>query len=227
MDSRGGRFLSEVGAAVRAVRESGRHPEVLFLLASNEALHRRFSETRRRHPLLGDDGDMAAIERERELLEPLRGQADRTIDTTHMNVHDLRRAVRDLFEPGDGGLPVRIQSFGFKYGAPRDCNLLMDVRFLPNPYFDDRLRSRDGRDGEVAAYALASGPAAEFLHRWGDLVQFLLPHYEKEGRPVLNVAVGCTGGQHRSVAVVEWLASRLRAAGRRVLVEHRDAGRDG
>lgn len=225
MDSRGGGFLPGLGEALRLVRERGRQPEILFLLASSDVLQRRFNETRRRHPLLGEDGTGAAIERERELLEPLRAQADRVVDTTHLNVHELRRAVRDAFGGGEG-IPLRLQSFGFKHGAPRDANLVMDVRFLPNPYFDEELRHLDGTADAVAAYALSSPDAQEFLRRWGELVEFLLPHYEAEGKPTLSVAVGCTGGQHRSVAVVEWLARRLRAQDRAVSVEHRDAGRD-
>ncbi len=226
VDSRGADLLTGLAEALNQVRKSGRHPEILFLVASNDVLQRRYNETRRRHPLLEDDGTMAAIIRERQLLEPLRAEADRVIDTTHLNVHDLKRAVRDSFGAGEG-LPLRLQSFGFKHGTPRDANLLMDVRFLPNPYFDDKLRALDGRDDTVAAYALSSPEAEEFLERWAGLVEFLLPHYEAEGKPTLSIAVGCTGGQHRSVAVVEWLARRLRADDRSVSVEHRDAGRHG
>ena len=181
VDSRGADLLTGLTEALNQVRKSGRHPEILFLVASNDVLQRRYNETRRRHPLLEDDGTMAAIIRERQLLEPLRAEADRVIDTTHLNVHDLKRAVRDSFGAGEG-LPLRLQS---------------------------------------------SPEAEEFLERWAGLVEFLLPHYEAEGKPTLSIAVGCTGGQHRSVAVVEWLARRLRADDRSVSVEHRDAGRHG
>jgi UPF0042 nucleotide-binding protein len=226
MDSRGGDFLPGLGEALKQVREHGHQPEILFLTTSDDVLQRRFNETRRRHPLTEEDGTAAAIQRDRQMLEPLRVQAHRVIDTTHLNVHDLRRAVRKSFGGGQG-LPLRLQSFGFKHGAPRDANLVMDVRFLPNPYFDETLRARDGRDDEVAAYALSSPEAEEFLDRWAEIVEFLLPHYEAEGKPTLSVAVGCTGGQHRSVAVIEWLARRLREGERAVSVEHRDAGRNG
>ena len=226
VDSRGDNMLAALPEALSQVRRSGRHPEILFLEASDEVLCSRFIETRRRHPMLGDDGIMAAIVRERQLLAPLREQADRVIDSTDLNVHELRRTVRECFGPGDG-MPLRLQSFGFKYGAPRDANLLMDVRFLPNPHFDEALRGLDGRDDTVAAYALSSPEAREFLERWAGLVEYLLPRYEAEGKPTLSISVGCTGGRHRSVAVVEWLAQRLRADQRAVSVEHRDAGRNG
>ncbi len=226
MDSRGGDLLAGLDQELETLRSQGRHLEILFLVASTDMLQRRFYETRRRHPLLQDDGTMAAIQRDRALLEPLRAQASQVIDTTHLNVHELRRLVRELFGAGDA-MPVRLQSFGFKYGAPADANLVMDVRFLPNPYFDEALRDLDGRDEGVAEYALASDDAQLFLQGWGELVEFLLPHYQAEGKPTLSIAVGCTGGRHRSVAVVEWLANRLRARDESVIVEHRDSGRHG
>lgn len=226
VDSRSGDFLPEIGPAVESVRASGIAAEVVFLLASDDALQRRFHETRRRHPLLEGDGTMAAIRRERRLLEPLRAEADRVIDTTDLGPQDLSRALRQTYGVGEA-LPVRIQSFGFKHGAPRDANLIMDVRFLPNPFYDGGLRALDGRDARVADYALASEPGREFMQRWAGMLDFLLPHYEREGKPTLSVAIGCTGGRHRSVAVSEWLARRLRESGRAIMLEHRDVDRRG
>ena len=226
VDSRSGDFLPEIGPAVASLRGRGVAAEVLFLLASDDALQRRFHETRRRHPLLEGDGTMAAIRRERSLLEPLRADADRVIDTTDFGAHDLSRALRETYGAGET-LRVRIQSFGFKHGAPRDANLMMDVRFLPNPFYDEQLRDLDGRDTRVVEYALGSEGGREFTTRWADMLEFLLPHYEREGKPTLNVAIGCTGGRHRSVAVSEWLARRLRKSGRAIMLEHRDIDRHG
>ncbi len=226
VDSRSRDFLPEIGPAVASVRASGVAAEVVFLLASDDALQRRFHETRRRHPLLEGDGTMAAIRRERSLLEPLRAEADRVIDTTDLGAQDLSRALREIYGAGEA-LPIRIQSFGFKHGAPRDANLMMDVRFLPNPFYDEALRGLDGRDTRVADYALASEHGREFMERWADMLEFLLPHYEREGKPTLSVAIGCTGGRHRSVAVSEWLARRLGESGRTIMLEHRDVDRHG
>jgi len=226
MDARQGTFLAEIAPALDRVRDAGFGPEVLFLVASDDVVVRRFHETRRRHPLDDGDGTAAGIARERDLLSPVREQADRILDTSHWNVHDLRRAVRGLFE-GAQQVSVRLLSFGFKHGVPRDANLVADVRFLPNPHFVEELRSRDGTDAEVAAYALAGDVAHEFLVHYQDFLAFLLPLYEAEGKLSVSVAVGCTGGRHRSVAVVEWLAGWMRAEGYPVVTEHRDVGRGG
>jgi len=226
IDAREAAFLVDMEPTLARLEAADRRPEILFLVAEDGVLLRRFQETRRRHPLDEGEGTLAALGRERELLGGLRARADRVLDTSHWNVHDLRRAVRGLFE-GEQRVSVRLVSFGFKHGAPRDANLVADVRFLPNPHFVEELRARDGTDAEVAAYALSSDVAHDFLVRYQDLLAFLLPLYEAEGKLSLNVAVGCTGGRHRSVAVVQWLAGWLRAEGYPVVVQHRDVDRGG
>ena len=226
MDAREGTFLKDMEPALGRLEQAGLGPEILFLVASDHVLLRRFQETRRRHPLDDGTGAAAGIAHERTVLGGIRSRADHVLDTSHWNVHDLRRIVRGLFE-GEQRVSVRLVSFGFKHGAPRDANLVADVRFLPNPHFVEDLRARDGTDAEVAAYALSGDVAHDFLVRYQDLLAFQLPHYEAEGKLALNVAVGCTGGRHRSVAVVEWLAGWLRAEGYPVALQHRDVDRGG
>jgi UPF0042 nucleotide-binding protein len=227
MDIREGSFLADVEETLAAATASGHTAEVLFLSASSEALIRRFGETRRRHPL--DDGKGAAdgIKRERELVRSLRLRADRVIDTTQMNVHELRRSVQAFYGgPDADSVGVRVLSFGFKHGVPTDANLMLDVRFLPNPHFIPELQPKDGRDPAVADHALGSPTGQELVTRYLSLLQYLLGLFESEGRPHITVAVGCTGGRHRSVAVAERLADGIRGDGRRVSVEHRDVERE-
>jgi UPF0042 nucleotide-binding protein len=227
VDVRAGAFLEGVGEVVAQLRERGHEVELIFLDASDEALVRRFSETRRPHAL-APGGDLPlAIQRERERLGPLRAQAGHVFDTTHLSVHDLRRALVDyIARGGDSPLMVtRIVSFGFKYGLPVDADLVFDLRFLPNPHFVAELRPKTGLDPEVASYVLDTDDARELMSDIQSLLDNTLPKYEREGKSYLTIAIGCTGGRHRSVAVAEALAAHLRAADREVVVGHRDAGR--
>lgn len=226
MDAREGTFLEDIPPALERARAAGLEPEILFLVASDEVVVRRFHETRRRHPLDRGSGTADAVARERELLSEVAAQADQVLDTTFWNVHDLRRAVRALYE-GEQQISVRLVSFGFKHGVPGDANLVVDVRFLPNPHFVADLRPRDGTDAEVAAFALSGDAAHDFLVHYQELLAFLLPLYEVEGKLTISIAVGCTGGRHRSVAVVEWLAAWLRAEGYPVVRQHRDIDKGG
>lgn len=228
VDVREGRFLKSFPGTYRDLRAmTGLTVRLVFLEASDATLLRRFSETRRPHPL-GRRGSVAeAIREERRQLTAIRELADEVIDTSSMNVHDLRRAFMRLFRPGGRGhsLDVTVLSFGFKHGVPADADLMFDVRFLPNPHFMARLRPRTGRAPSVARYVFGFSAAREFLRRAADLTTFLIPHYVTEGKSYLTIAIGCTGGRHRSVAVAEALRRRLgRPKGVTLRVRHRDLG---
>ena len=216
-------------ASVRAVLEkAGHRVTVVFLDASDDVLIRRYSETRRVHPL-GAGRDLPdAIRAERRLLAPLEREADVVIDTSTLNVHDLKRRLRSF--AGDSaeyrGPEITLKSFGFKYGTPTDAHLVFDARFLPNPHFVPDLKPLTGLDSPVVTYVFGAGQAGEFLDRTMGYLDFLLPHYAEEGRAYLTVGMGCTGGKHRSVALVEELARRLRQRGVAVVVRHRDIARE-
>jgi UPF0042 nucleotide-binding protein len=226
VDVRTGAFFEGVGEVVEQLRERGHEVELIFLDASDEALVRRFSETRRPHPLAPGGDLLGAIQKERARLVPLRAQAEHTLDTTHLSVHDLRRALVDhLARGGDSPLMVtRVMSFGFKYGLPVDADLVFDLRFLPNPHFVPELRPKTGLEPEVAKYVLETDDARELFAEVTSLLDNTLPKYEREGKSYLTIAIGCTGGRHRSVAFAEALAKHLRES-REVVVAHRDAGR--
>ena len=200
----------------------------MFLDASTSSLVRRYSDTKRRHPLLGSAGSVErAIEEERRLLNDVRGDADVVIDTTDLNVHDLRRRVIDLF--GDGSnrdtTQVTIMSFGYKHGVPPDADLVFDCRFLPNPHWVEELRPLTGLDAEVQDYVASFELTGKFLDRIEDLLELLLPAYVAEGKASLTLAFGCTGGRHRSVAIVERMSAWLRTQGVDPRTRHRDVGR--
>lgn len=228
VDSRGREFLDALPRALDEVRGLGHRVEVVFLDASDAALVRRFSETRRPHPLAADGDVTAAIQREREDLAWLRGSADRILDTSAFNGHELRAAVKALFSDAEDqshGLQVQLLSFGFKYGLPADADLVWDVRFLPNPFYVEELRTKTGREQPVKDYVLAHDAARRFLEIAGEYLRFSLPHYEHEGKSYLTVAIGCTGGHHRSVTLVESLGEVLREAKAEVTIRHRDIER--
>jgi UPF0042 nucleotide-binding protein len=227
MDVREKGFLAAFAEAVENLRRGGHVVEILFLDASDEALLRRFSSTRRPHPLSPDGDVLTGVRREREALAAVRAGAGRILDTSDLNVHDLRRRVIDhLAAPaGAAARPVlRFVSFGYKYGLPIDADLVFDVRFLPNPFFIDRLRDLPGFDPAVAAFVTGHDEARWFLDAVLGLLERLLPQYAREGRTYLTVAVGCTGGRHRSVAIAEALASRLSPHADEV--RHRDVHRE-
>ena len=225
VDAREGRFLESTPAALEEVRREGHQLEVVFFDCADDALLRRFSETRRRHPLSPDGSVQDGIAVERRLLERLRGLADQIVDTTRMNVHELRDAVTARFGgPGqENALNVTLLSFGFRNGIPPASDLVFDVRFLPNPYFVEGLKPLPGTDPHVAQWVLERTQTQEFLARLESLLGFLIPQYRAEGKSYLTVSIGCTGGRHRSVALAEELGKRLtehhRAA---VKVTHRD-----
>ncbi len=227
-------FLGEVGNVLQLLEAGGqRDLHVLFLDASDETLLHRFSETRRPHPLsTGSEGALAVLDGvrvERERLAPLRARATRIIDTTNTSVHDLRRILVAHFGPASGGAPrmvTRIVSFGFKFGSPVDADVVLDVRFLDNPYFVPGLKALTGLDAPVADYVLSSPDTQEFLRRTGALLEYVLPRYEREGKSYLTIAIGCTGGRHRSVAIAEALARQVSGAtSAAISVLHRDVDR--
>ena len=226
IDVRERRFLHEVPRVFDELRAGGVQLEVLYLEASDDVLVRRFSETRRPHPA-ADGGSLAdGIRREREALGTLRGMADRIIDTSAFTVHELRAALRARLEtPESGAMTISLVSFGYKYGLPTDADLALDCRFLPNPFFVEDLRPKTGLDHAVAEYVLGRPDATEFLEHVLALLRFTLPRYQHEGKSYLTIAIGCTGGRHRSVVLVEALRERLAALGHRVLVRHRDLER--
>jgi UPF0042 nucleotide-binding protein len=213
IDAREGSYLKDAPEVLSEARRAGHRVEVLFLDSSDEALTRRYSETRRRHPLAEKGGVAEGIAKERALLGALREHAEHVLDTSSMTVHELRRQVMARFAPSATGQPaMTVMSFGFKYGVPSNADLVFDVRFLPNPFFVPELKALTGRDERVAHFVLDRPDTWEFLDRTFDLLAFLVPRYQREGKAYLTVAIGCTGGKHRSVAVARALAQRLEAA---------------
>jgi UPF0042 nucleotide-binding protein len=223
VDAREGRFLGEAPRIIQEVRQKGSDVQVLFLDASDDSLVRRYSETRRRHPLAGEGSVPDGIAAERRALADLKVIADEVIDTTTLNVHELKRLVARRFVVGDGArLGVTVVSFGFRFGLPTHADMVLDVRFLPNPFFVPELKPYPGTDPRVAAFVLGQPDAKAFLERLGELFGFLLPRYRAEGKSYLTIAVGCTGGRHRSVALAAAFAERLEAGGQPVRLWHRD-----
>ena len=228
VDVREGRGLSGFPAIYRRLKKSWpRHVRLVFLEADSRALIRRFSETRRPHPLALDRTVTEGLAEERRLLEPIRRLADQVLDTSTLTVHELRRRILETV--GGAGtvasLVVTVMSFGFRHGVPVDADLVFDVRFLPNPYFVAALKRWTGRHAGVARFVLRTAVATRFLSLTTGLLKFLLPHYIREGKTYLTIAVGCTGGRHRSVAVAEALAARLKnIRGTQLRVRHRDVG---
>lgn len=226
VDIREGALLTQFPKIYRQLQATpGLEPRLIFLEASDAALVRRFSETRRPHPLAPDRSAAEGIDEERRQLRPIRRMADQIIDTTAMTVHDLRRGFQALSRAGAAQAPlvVTVLSFGFKHGIPVDADLLFDVRFLPNPHFVPGLRPFSGKDGPVVRFLEQAEATNEFLEHTTNLLRFLLPQYISEGKSYLTVGIGCTGGRHRSVAIAEALRKRLsKIKGVRIRAKHRD-----
>ncbi len=224
VDIRGGEFFRDFSASLDRLDEQGFVHRLLFLEADDDTLVRRFKETRHRHPLAETASVEKAIRAERRRLEDVRGRAGIIIDTSRLTPARLREKLLQLF--GDdrdiNQFSIAVVSFGFKHGLPTDSDLVFDVRFLPNPQYVESLRPRDGRDAEVADYVLRPAITQAFLRRLVHFLEFLIPHFISEGKTQLVIAIGCTGGRHRSVAIADRLATILRAKRHRVLVEHRD-----
>jgi UPF0042 nucleotide-binding protein len=226
VDVREGGNLKKFPAIYRRIRSS-LNTRLLFLEADDEALMRRFSETRRPHPLSADDPILGSIARERGVLAPIRALADLTINTSKFNVHDLRDFIREKFqgESDESKILIYIASFGYRHGLPPDCDLVFDVRFLPNPNYIPKFKKLTGRNPAVARYIRSFPQTSEFLDRITDLLVYLLPHYIREGKSYLTIGFGCTGGHHRSVMIADQMRKNLAAAGFQAKVTHRDAAK--
>ncbi|HLL55039.1 MAG TPA: RNase adapter RapZ [Myxococcaceae bacterium] len=227
MDAREGVFLTELPRVLAEARRAGHQVEVLFLDASDESLIRRFSETRRRHPLAPEGSVAEGIRLEREALRDLRELADHVVDSSTLNVHDLKRMVQGRFSPDPTNAPsLSVLSFGYRYGVPPQADLVFDARFLPNPYFVPELKGLTGANAKVASYVLDRPETQEFLAKIEDLCRFLFPRYQKEGKAYLTVALGCTGGKHRSVALAHELHRRLSGEHPRIQLWDRDVEKE-
>ena len=226
-DVRGGQLFEELRESLAAIKMAGHDLRVLFLEAGDEALVRRYESSRRPHPLQRDDSLLGAVQRERRLLSDLRADADIVIDTSNLNVHELRRSIEASFGDDDHvALRATVMSFGFKYGIPVDADLVADLRFLPNPYWDPELKELTGLDAAVNDYVVASDQAQDFLTKYAELIDLVEDGYLREGKRFVTIAMGCTGGKHRSVAMAENLSARLVKSGVEVRVVHRDLGRE-
>lgn len=224
IDIRGGKFFDDVFAALETLEEIGIKYRIVFLDASDDVLVRRFKETRRRHPLAQEGRIFEAIRQEREILDRLKEKAQKIIDTSNFTAQELKQEIKSLFANDDewDRLVVTVMSFGFKYGIPVDADLVFDVRFLPNPYYIDGLRDFSGNEKEIDQYILSWEVTNQFFEKLFDMIHFLLPHYVKEGKTSLTVAIGCTGGRHRSVVVANKLSAFIQEKGYSVLLKHRD-----
>ncbi len=228
IDVRGGVFFGELSKALEELDQLHIPYRILFLEASDEDLVNRYEATRRRHPLAPADRVVEGIRKERLMMESLRGDADLIIDTSDLTAHELRDRIRDAFAdaPPEESLQVSLISFGYKFGAPRDADLVIDCRFLPNPHWVEELRPLPGTDERVRMYVKGQQTYREFMRRLRALLGFMVPGFVAEGKSYLTVAVGCTGGRHRSVVVVDDLSQFFRDKGQQASVEHRDLDRE-
>ena len=227
VDVRSRAFTTDLTSSIDGLSARGIAPRIVFLEASDDTLVRRFDSVRRPHPLQGDGRITDGIAAERELLRDVRGEADIVLDTSALNVHELRARMHDFFGvSASGGPRVSVVSFGYKYGLPVDADLVVDCRFLPNPHWIPEFSPMTGQDAPVRDYVLGQPGAPEFLSAYLDALRVLLPGYEREGKHFVTLAVGCTGGKHRSVVIAEQLAAKLAGTGSDVQVVHRDLGRE-
>lgn len=227
VDPRSGPFFNELGEVIAQLRRADLRLRVLFLTADESTLVRRFDSVRRPHPLQGEEGVLEGIRREREMLAPYRRLADQVIDTSPLNVHQLTMKMRTLFGTSEEQrLTVTMLSFGFKYGIPLEADHVSDVRFIPNPYWVPELRPKRGTDAEVSEFVLGDANAAEFVEKYLEMIHPVLRGYSAENKHFTTLAIGCTGGKHRSVAVAEHIGDELRSAGHAVRIRHRDLGRE-
>lgn len=224
MDLREKGFLDKYADIFDTLRSQGNHVRILFLEADEKTLLQRFSQTRRQHPLVGDGGLLKGIRAEMNHLQALRKTADRVIDTSNYNIHELKAVITEIARRSRAASPIslHILSFGYKYGIPHDADLIIDVRFLANPFFVPELKQLTGEMQPVRQFVMNDPSCGPFLDRYLDLLSYLIPLYEKEGKSYLTIAVGCTGGKHRSIAIAMFLYEHLKKPGVRVTVSHRD-----
>ncbi len=223
-DIRSGELFESFSSTLDELTESGYDYEILFLDADNETLIKRYKETRRNHPMSGSDRIIDGITREREILEKVKNRSTHIIDTTYLKTSKLKEQINAIYNADDksNGLLVNILSFGFKYGIPLDSDLVFDVRFLPNPYYDLTLREHTGLESCISDYVMSFHQSKEFLEKLKDMVTYLIPHYIEEGKSQLVISIGCTGGHHRSVTIAEELHKTLKDMGQNVNITHRD-----
>jgi UPF0042 nucleotide-binding protein len=228
VDIRSRGFFSDIYSAIEMLKEMGINCRIIFLEASDDALVRRYKETRRRHPLAQNGRILDGINSERKLLENLRGMANKIIDTTNISPRQLKDEIVAAFtgRTEEGQMLVTVISFGYKYGIPIDADLVTDVRFLPNPFYEEALRLQTGENEMVRNYVLQNETTKEFMKKFLSLVEFLLPNYIREGKTHLTIAIGCTGGKHRSVTIAKEVRDRIKEKGYYVHLEHRDINRD-
>jgi RNase adapter protein RapZ len=229
VDVRGGEFFDELSLALAQLKSESLEYRLVFLDATDQALVQRFESTRRPHPLQGHDRIVDGISREREKLEEIRSQSDVAIDTSNLNVHQLEKRVGEIFGKGKTqGVRINVLSFGYKYGIPVDADLVLDCRFIPNPHWNPELRPLTGLTQQVSSAVLGSDGVADFVSNYVDLVNLMLPGYLREGKKFVTIAVGCTGGKHRSVAITAEIARQLNELGSELSAHptHRDVGRE-
>lgn len=230
MDMRAKNFLVHYNGIMAELRENGFHPETIFLEADEDVLVNRYSQTRRHHPVEHDKSLITSIRSEKQKMLTIRSTADRIIDTSSLNVHQLKAKITQMTQEGNAiksGIKIHILSFGFKYGLPREADTVFDMRFLKNPYFDPELKHLDGESKEVKAFILSTKEATAFLSKAISLLDFLIPLYEKEAKAYLTIAIGCTGGRHRSVTIARKLFEHLNQKDNRTInITHRDINRD-
>lgn len=224
IDIRGYKFFKDLNNSLEYLNTNGFSFEILFLEAEDEVLVRRYKMTRRRHPLSTEDNILEGIQRERSIVEDLKKRASHIINTTNMKAKDLKEQIVDIYEMGKDleNMVISVTSFGFKHGIPIDADLVLDVRFLPNPYYVEDLREKTGENQEVQDYVMDSEVSEEFLKRTLDFLDFLVPQYIEEGKDHLVVAIGCTGGKHRSVTIANKIFDYLKAKDYKVFKKHRD-----
>lgn len=226
IDVRGGEFFRDLSRSLSELKEHNISYEILFLEASDEVLVSRFKESRRRHPLALSGVLLESIRTERKMLEELRGRANIIIDTSSLSPRELNEKLINYYcENKTGEFTINVVSFGYKVGIPLDCDIMMDVRFLPNPFYDPVMRTMTGEDKEVINYVMKSPVSKSFTRRYLNLLKFLIPYYIAEGKTNLAISIGCTGGQHRSVVLADYIAEQLRKMGYNVMVRHRDVAR--
>jgi RNase adapter protein RapZ len=228
IDIRGGELLNDLFPGLNSLKELGFSYEILFLEASDDVLIKRFKETRRAHPLAPEGRIIKGIKEERRILQTIKDRANHIIDTSNLSTRQLKEEIANLFVQGKAfeGMIINIISFGFKYGIPIDCDLVFDVRFIPNPYYIQSMRKLTGKHETVKEFVLNSVETIEFLKKIGDMLEFLIPNYIKEGKSQLVIGIGCTGGKHRSVAIGDEIFKTLKDKQHRVVIDHRDIDKD-
>lgn len=227
VDIRGGELFNHLGKALQDIKKIGISIEIVFLEAGDDALIKRFKETRRTHPLSKDATILRGIHQERQILENIKHDAQVCIDTSNLSPKQLKEKIADIFsDTSEDRLAITILSFGFKYGIPRDSDLVFDVRFIPNPFYIDEMRQLTGKDEKVANFVLEKPETVIFMEKTIEMLDYFIPYYVREGKSQLIVSIGCTGGMHRSVSIAERIYEELNRKNARVTVEHRDLDRD-